>query len=171
MKHLIKGILLLTFVFASLGLQAQKYGYVNTQQIISELPKVKEANANIETYQTQFQKKGQEMIKSLQTKYQDLAKKRERGELSPVQLEGEANRLKAEEQELAKFEAESQQKIYEKSESLLKPIRDEIQTAIDQVAQEKGLEYVFDYSTGFVLYADPSADISGFVKAKLGLQP
>jgi outer membrane protein len=171
MKYLAKYTIIICALFLSFQLQAQKYGYVDTQKIITELPQVKEANANIDTYKTQFQKKGQEMLKSLQTKYQQLAQKRERGELSPVQLDEEANRLKEKEQELTKFERESQQKIYEKSESLLSPIRNEIQAAIDAVAAEKGLDFIFDYSTGFVLYADPSTDISSQVKTKLRLQP
>ena len=169
MKYLFKYTAVIFALVLSLQVQAQKYGYVDTQKIITELPQVKEANANIETYKTQFQKKGQEMLQGLRTKYQDLAKKRERGELSPLQLDEEANRLKEKEGELAKFEQESQKKIYEKSETLLSPIREQIQNAIDAVAAEKGLDYIFDYSTGFVLYADPSTDISDLVRAKLSM--
>jgi len=70
---------------------------------------------------------------------------------------------------IAKFVQSSQQKIYEKSETILKPIREKLQTAIQDVATEGGYAYIFDYSQGFVLYADSSTNISDQVKAKLGL--
>ena len=59
--------------------------------------------------------------------------------------------------------------MYEKSETLLKPIRDKIQAAIDEVAKENGYTYIFDRSVGIILYAEDSTDISGLVRAKLGM--
>jgi len=146
---------------------AQKFGYINTQELLNSVPQVKEANVNIETYRDQLLKKGQEMLQTLQGKYQALNEKKD--EYSPKQLELEATNLKAEEQKIIEFEQSSQKLIMEKSEKLLKPIRDRIQTAIDAVASENGYTYIFDYSTGFVLYADAASDVSALVKAKLGI--
>ncbi len=158
---------LLLIVGASLSIHAQKFGYVDSQALIQEMTEVKEANANIETYKTQLQKKGQEMVKSLQTKYQGLEQKRQGGELSPKQLEAEAQQLKSEEMEIAQFEQDSQKKIFDKSETLLKPIRDKIQNAINEVAAENGFDYIFDASLGVILYADETADVTTMVKAKI----
>jgi outer membrane protein len=156
-------------LMTTVSLNAQKFGYINSQVLIGQIPQVKEANANIETLQKQLEKQGQEMVASLQTKYQALEKKQTQGEISRVQLEAEAQGLKQEEANIAKFQQESQQKIYEKSESLLKPIRDRIQTAIDDVAKENNFQYVFDQAVGILLYADDSTDITPLVKAKLGI--
>jgi outer membrane protein len=163
-----KFILLLAVVFCTSSMvSAQKFGYINSQELIQQLPEVKEANSNIEAYQSQLQRKGQEMIQSLQTKYETIEKNR--ANYSPVQLEAEAQKLKDEENKIIEFEQSSQQKILEKSEMLLQPIREKIQNAIDAVAKENGYTYVFDYSMGFVLYADSSTNIGSMVKAKLGL--
>lgn len=148
---------------------AQKFAYVDTQEIIQLIPEVKEANSNIETFKTQLQKKGQEMLQALQAKYQDLERREAQGEISPKQLETEVAKLKEEENSILVFEQESQQKILDKSESLLAPIRDRIQKAIDDVANENGFDYIFDYSTGFVLYADDATNVGAMVKAKLGI--
>ena len=164
-----KYLLLISMTIATLQLSAQKFGYVDSAALIQSIPEVKEANSNIETYTNQFQKKGQDMIKNLQAKYADLEQKRNRGELSPVQLEDEAQKLKAEEAEIMSFNSESQNKILEKSEALLQPLRDKIQNAIDEVAAENGYAYIFDYSTGFVLFADQSTDVGALVRAKLGI--
>lgn len=170
MNNLTKSLLLVgLFMVTGFMAQAQKFGYVNSQELISELPAVKEANAEIETLKGQMQKKGQNMIAALENKVKELQGKESRGELSRVQIEQESATLQAEQQKIAEFEQTSQQQIYKKSEELLAPIQKRIQDAIDAVAAEQGYTYVFDASLGILLYADPAADITPVVKAKLGM--
>jgi len=169
MKTIITASILLVGVFLGSSIMAQNFAYVNSQALIESIPEVKEANANIETYRSQYQKRGQDMIKALQEKYANLVKKKERGEISPNELQIEEEKLKAEEAEIMKFDKEAQEQILQKSENLIKPLRDKIQSAIDEVASENGYDYIFDYSTGFVLYADSSTDVSELVRAKLGM--
>lgn len=163
------GILSIVLSCLSIAVHAQKFGYVNSQEIISQLPEVKEANSNLETFGNQLQKKYQQMLQSLQTKYQDLERKQQDGLLSPKQLEEEAKKLKDEEMKLAQFEQSSQQQILKKQEELLQPIMDRIQNAIKEVASENGYTYIFDQSMGVLLYADESTNVSSKVKAKLGM--
>lgn len=151
------------------GLQAQKFGYINSQELLSQLSEVKESTAKIETLKKQLQKKGQDMVTALQQKYTALQADQDNGRLSPVQLEQEATKLREEEAKIAEFEQSSQQKIYQKTETLLAPIQDKINLAIKEVAQENGYTYIFDASLGMVLYADPGTDVSSLVKAKLGI--
>jgi outer membrane protein len=148
----------------------QKFAYINSQAILGNLPEVKQANANIETFRNQLISLGQKKVEALQKKYKELEQKQSRGELSPLQLDNEAKKLKTDEEKLAKFDQESQQRIMEKSEELLKPIRDKVQKAIDDVAKANGYEFIFDASMGFILYADQNTDISDKVKAKLGIK-
>lgn len=155
----------LAFVSVSMTASAQKFGYINSQELISQLPEVKEANANIETLKTQLQKKGQDMIAALQKKYSQL--EADRDNYSPKQLEAEALKLREEEQKIAEFEQTSAQRIMTKSEELLKPIQTKINDAIKAVASENGYAYIFDTSLGVVLYADPGTDVTALVKAKL----
>lgn len=170
MNYWIKnGILSFVLISMSFYAQAQKFGYVNSQEIISQLPEVKEANSNLETFGNQLQKKYQQMLQSLQTKYQDLERKQQEGLLSPKQLEEEAKKLKDEEMKLAQFEQSSQQQIMNKQEELLQPIMDRIQTAIKEVASVEGYTYIFDQSMGVLLYADESTNISSKVRSKLGM--
>lgn len=155
----------IAFVSFSMTASAQKFGYINSQELIAQLPEVKEANANIETLKTQLQKKGQDMITALQTKYSKL--EADRDNYSPKQLEAEAQKLQTEERKIAEFEQTSSQKIITKSEELLKPIQTRINDAIKAVATENGYTYIFDASMGVVLYADPGTDVTALVKAKL----
>ena len=169
MKKLMYTGLALLMVFAVQSLKAQKFAYVNTQEILQNLPEVKEANANIETFRNQLINLGQKKVETLRSKYAELEQKQTQGDISPKQLEMEAQKLKEDEMKIAQFEQESQQRILEKSEELLKPIRDRVQKAIDDVAKENGYSYVFDASLGFILYADESTNASSKVKTKLGI--
>jgi len=163
--------LLFTFAFAALtvSVQAQKFGFINSQELISQLPEVKEANSKIETLKKQLQNKGEEMINGLRAKYADVQKRQADGLLSPKEAQDEGAVLQQEEQSIAQFEQTSQEKIYKKSEELLAPIQEKINNAIKEVATDNGYTYIFDASLGLVLYADPGTDVSALVKAKLGL--
>ncbi|MEL6122794.1 MAG: OmpH family outer membrane protein [Bacteroidota bacterium] len=153
----------------TVNVSAQKFGYINSQQLIQQIPQVKEANAELETIRSQYEKQGQDKVTALKTKYAALERKQAQGEIAPKQLEAEAATLKNEELEIAKFEQDMQTVLRDKSEELLKPIRDKIQAAIDAVAAEEGFQYIFDQSMGILLYADEATDVSAKVKAKLGM--
>ena len=77
--------------------------------------------------------------------------------------------MREEESKITAFETNMRQQIQEKRETLLKPILDKVNQAINDVAKEKAFQYIFDTSTGVILYADESVDISKDVKTKLGL--
>lgn len=170
MKKLIKiSALLIAIVCMSVSVQAQKFGYMNSQLLLSEMSEVKQANANLETFQKQIQQQGQNKLQALQTKYQEIQQKVERGELSPKQQEEEAMKLRQEEAEIGQFEQEMIKKIQEKEAALLQPILDKVNTAIKSVAEENGYTYIFDASTSILLYAQETTDVSSLVKAKLGI--
>lgn len=169
MNKLHRYLILAFCLFATLAVSAQKFGYINSQQLIQQIPQVKEANAELETLQKQYESQIQNKATSLQTKYQALARKQDQGEISPKQYEVEAQALEQERADIAKFQQEIQQNLATKSEDLLKPIRDNINTAINTVAKEEGYTYIFDYSVGIILYAEESTDVGSLVKAKLGL--
>ena len=84
-------------------LSAQKFGYLNSQAILAELPEVKQSEAELEALQKQLQKKGQTMLETLQADYQVMQKKVDSGELSPKMQEEEGKKLQVREEELNKF--------------------------------------------------------------------
>lgn len=169
MKKTIKYMLISAAVLFSAGmLQAQqKFAYVNSQELLQDLPEVKAADAEIKTLQQQMQKKGQEMFESYQTKAMELQRKRDAGELSPKQLEVEAEKLGEDEAKIRQFDTEMQTNIMKKQQELLGPIQEKVNTAIENIAKSEGYTMVFDSSGGGVLYADDSTNITSKVKDKL----
>lgn len=169
MKQSVK---IFAFVLALLPLtavtaHAQKFGYVNSQAILAELPDVKQADATIDALQKQLQKKGQDMVAKFQADYQVVQRKADNGELSPKQQEEEAARLEADQQKIQQFEQESMKQIQDKRNELLKPIYDKVNEAIKAVAEENGFQFIFDQT--ILLYMDPTADTTPLIKKKLGI--
>lgn len=59
--------------------------------------------------------------------------------------------------------------LYKKRQTLLKPIQDDVYNAVKKVADERGVQAVFDRaSASDIVYASPRIDISNDVLAKLG---
>lgn len=164
-----KYALLTMFLAVSLQVDAQKLGYVSSQALLSQMPEVKQAEANLDALKKQLQKKGQQMLTELETNYKDLQRKEAQGELSPKQIETEAQKLKEEEGKIAQFEQDMQRQLMTKQEELMQPVINRVNQAIKDVAAEGGYDYIFDAVGGFILYADESHDVTARVKAKLGL--
>ena len=105
----------------------------------------------------------QTMYKNYQTELvfltDDMKVKREE---EIVAKEKEANELKRK-----YFGVEGE--LYKKRESLMKPIHEDIFTAVQSVATEKGYQLIIDKSSDMSLvYAAPKIDVSDEVLEKLG---
>lgn len=166
MRKFIKiSFLLAMFTLVALNTQAQKFGYVDSDAILAEMPKVKSAKANLEVLQKQLQTKGENMVKEFQTKYQDLQQRQQAGTITQKQLEVEAQKLEKKQAEIQAYEQKMMQQLSEREQKELQPIFDEVSAAIKAVAKENGFQFIFEKKT--LLYFDNSMDVSNLVKAKL----
>ncbi len=168
MKHIPNIVFSLALMLSAFSVQGQKFGYVNSSEILAALPEVKQAEANIEALRKQLEKKFQQDLQSLQTAYQEAQQKVADGVLSPKQQEEEAAKLKKREDDLRKYETDSQQKLASKQQELVQPILDKVNKAIQDVAKENGYQFIFDEAV--LLYRDPSLNVDKLVRAKLGIQ-
>lgn len=167
---MMRNILFLSFaLLLSVSLMGQKFGYMDSNALVAQMPEVKQADAKLETLQKQLQKQGQQKLQALQQKAQELERKEKQGEIAPKKLQEEAEKLQAEQMELQQFEQEMQQQVMKKRQELYEPIFDKVNQVIEEVAKEKNYTYVFDLSAGSILYADESTDITAVVQQRLGL--
>lgn len=161
--------LFIAMTFVCSNVSAQKFGYLNSQLLLSEMNEVEQAKANLEVLGQQLRKKGEAMVADLQAKYGAVQQKVAEGGMSPKDQEAEVAKLKAEEAEIAKFEQDMVQQLQKKEADLLQPILERVNEAIKAVAQEDGYQYIFDASTQVLLYADETTDVSAKVRTKLGI--
>ncbi len=166
---MMKSILFFLGMLLTTGLYAQKFGYCNSGQLLTQIPEVKAADSDLSAFQTQLTKRGQEMVKALQDKAADLKRKEETGTISPKDLETQSAKLAEEEAAIAKYEQEVYEKLAQKREQLFSPILDRVNQAMADVAKENQFMFVFDSSSQVLLYSDESLDVTKLVKAKLGI--
>ncbi len=148
-------------------LQAQqKMGYLNSAVIIAELDEVKAANKELEALRDQKAKVLENMSKQLQDKAVALEQKKQQGTISPKDYEAQMKNLQAEQDKIIKLQESGAQELEKRRQELLEPILNRFNEATKAVAKEKGLSYIFDTSTGILLYGDDSLDVADAVKAK-----
>jgi outer membrane protein len=170
MKIISKYILVIAVLFAGLAsANAQKFGHLNSNELLNQHPEVLAANSELETLQKQLGDRIQKKLELLQSKVNVLREKEAKGELSPKQIQDEAELLRTEEMDLQQQEQVMQQQLIDKRKQLIEPILEKVQSAIDAVAEEGGYQYIFDAGLGVLLYYRDSDDVTSLIKAKLGL--
>ena len=151
---------------------AQKFAvaYIDMQYILKNLPQYETANEQLAMISKRWQKEvetANQEVQLLVSNYQteqiflsaDMKKKREDEILEKEQFVLELKR---------KYFGEGGE-WYKKREALLKPIQDEIYTAIQDIASEKRYDIVKDRSADpSLIYMSSKLDISDQVLEKLG---
>jgi outer membrane protein len=168
MKKTIVLVLALMISMTS-GVFAQKFGFCNSAALLAELPEVKQADSDLQAYQAQLTKKGQEMVQILQTKAGELQAKKDKGLISPKDSDEQTAKLEAEQAAIQEYEQKVYADLTKKREDLYAPILEKVNTAMKAVAVENKYLLVFDASTQILLYADETLDVTKMVKVKLGI--
>lgn len=170
MKKAIKLTLAVVFVMSASSLFAQqKFGRINTQEVISVMPETKEMQTNLEAYSKDLQENMETLTVEYNTKYQEFNKNFNTMADAVRELkEKELNELIKRRND---FEQIAQQDLQKRYNELLAPIIEKAKNAIDKVAAASGYLAVFDTSTGSLAYFDETAltDIAPAVKKELGI--
>jgi len=91
--------------------------------------------------------------------------------MSDLIKEAKASEVQELQMRLQNYSQTAQQDLQQQGQMVMGPVMDKARKAIDEVAKEKGLIYVFDLSGGNPIYTSAeSLDLLPLVKAKLGLQ-
>jgi outer membrane protein len=151
---------------------AQKFSvaYIDMQYILKNLPQYETANEQLNMISKRWQKD----IETAQQEAQVLATnfQTEQIFLSADMKQRKEEEILAKEQEVLELKRKyfgQDGEWYKKRESLLKPIQDEIYTAIQDIANEKKYDIVKDRSADpSLIYMSSKLDISDKVLEKLG---
>jgi outer membrane protein len=148
----------------------QKIGYVDTQIILAQLPEAIKAQSDLDALVSQWTKARDSMTTALQTAYSDYQK--QQTTMTPEKQREAQQALVQQQQKIQDFEqakfAQQTGEIYKKQEELLNPVRQKIYTAIEKVAGEEGLQFIFDKAGDvLLLFADPTFDMTYKVLDKL----
>jgi len=150
------------------SLSAQKFGHINSQQLLMESPKIKAADASLETYQKQLITKGEGMVQKFEASYQAYVNDANAKTLSPIEAQKREAALTEMQQNIQKYEMEVQEKLAIKRQELYQPILNEATEAIEAIGKEGSYTMIFDTSTNSLLFAEDSDDLLVKVKTRLG---
>jgi len=164
-------ILALLFVMAlPTTLSAQnKFGHINAQELLIALPGYKTAEKSLQAYAKQLQDAYIKMQDQYNTLLKDYEEKSKNPNTPKPVLEDLVSQIVDLEKRMEKLQVNSEQQLLEKQAELLKPLEDQIMTAIKAVAKEGGYTYIFDSSIGNLLYSPDGDNVMATVKKKLGL--
>jgi outer membrane protein len=156
----------LLLITSAITAQELKFGHINVQELIMELPDKKDADTKLQAEAQILQDRLKVMSEEHEKKYRDYIAQRETmPELIRTTTEKEIQDI---EQRLQNYQLMAQQTLQKKEQELYQPILEKVQRAIDAVGQEQGLIYIFDISSQVVLYhSEKSLDCGPLVKAKL----
>lgn len=148
----------------------QAIAYIDLQYILKNLPQYESANDQINLISKRWQKEietadqeAKVLVANYQTEQIFLSEKmKKEREKEILDKENEVLELKR------KYFGESGE-LFKKREALLKPIQDEIYTAVQDVANEQFIQIVKDRSSDpSLIYLSNKLDISDAVLEKLG---
>ena len=162
MKKLIKSSLLLAlFALATFStVSAQKYGHLNSGNLIMSIPEAVSAEKELETYRNQLIANLKKKTDQLQADAVALQKEYDSGTLSQVKAEEKQAELIKREQQLRNEEIEIGNKVATKRQELLKPILDKIDAALKEVGKENGYTMIFDTGVfNAVLFVEEADDV------------
>ena len=167
MKNVLKLTLALAMMLSCTTLFAQKFGRINSQEVMIAMPETTEMQTklqavakdweeNLETINVEFNNKLQEFQKNLNT-HSDAARQIKEKELNDLRQRG------AEMQQMA------QQDLAKQEQELMTPIIEKAQNAIKAVSKAGGYTAIFE--TGSLVYFDEATltDITPLVKKELGI--
>lgn len=164
-----KKLLLMLLMLAPLAAFAQKFGHVNSQEIIQVMPEYTKAKTEVDALQKQYEAD----LKSMQD---ELTKKSQSYDTEKATLP--ANIKQRREQELQDMYQKIQQSYQDNQQALAKASQEKMQVittkvvdAIKQVGQAGGYVYIMDVSGGIPYISTTlSTDVTAQVKTKLGLK-
>lgn len=172
MKNTVKVFALVALMITGFGVSAQqtmKLGHIETEKLIKAMPEMAAAEKTLQAKQDELTTE----MKNLQDQYQKLitdytANSKTYSEIIRQSKEQEIQGLQ---QRIQNFQEVASNDLEKSKTDLLQPIMDKASNAIKTVAKENGFTYIFDMSSGVLLYtAENAEDILPLVKKKLGLQ-
>jgi len=164
MKKTIKYVVVGCIMIAGLGLNAQKLGHVNSQVIMQELPDYESARTELESFNSDLTKE-LEMYQKLIVEFAQDYEQNKNGMSEDTRKRKETD-LMERQQNYEKKAYEAQTSLQQKEQELLQQIMIKVNTAVKEVAEKEGYDYVYEVTT--LLYAG-GEDISDKVRKKLGI--
>lgn len=168
MKKLLTLVLLV--VACAAGASAQKFALVDMEYILKNYPQYEMANEQLNQLSQRWQREVEAKASEAENLYKNYQS--DMVFLTDDQKKAKEKEIMAAEKAATELKYKyfgPEGELYQKRQTLMQPIQDEIYNAIKKISDEKGYQCVFDRaSSANIVYASPRIDISNEVLDKLG---
>ena len=163
MKSYILVLAFLVLGFTSFGQTQLKIGYVDSEVILTQFSESIKAQGDLDALTNKWSTQLDSMTLAYQQSIEDYKKQVET--MTPDKKAAAEKILVKMEQDIMDFRkakfTQGSGEVYKKQEELFAPIKAKIYAAIDKVAKEETMQFVFDKSGDILLlYADSAFDIT-----------
>lgn len=170
MKNTSKILVFAIFLLFPLSIFAQKFGHLNSTEIIQSMPEKDSVVAKLQRINKELTASYQAMNEELISKEQkfvadkdnmtDLIKKTRQEEIQQLQ------------QRMQQFKENANDEIQKDQTEMMQPVIEKVKNAIAAVGKENGFLIIFDIEQGtnILYFSSDSHDVTSLVKSKLGLK-
>lgn len=152
-----------------LAAQTLKFGTINTQEIFNLMPDKVTAETTLKSVSEKYQAEYKKLQEEFEKKYKEF-QALDANTLKSIK-DSRLRELQENQQKIENFQQMAAQDIQKQQETLLAPITDKIQKAIQAVGAENGFTFIYDLSIPAILYSGNGAeDVTPLVKTKLGIK-
>jgi outer membrane protein len=165
-----KTLLSLCIALSAIGgahAQTTKLGHIDRQALMLTLPERKDAEKKMQDFATTLDNRLKAMGEEYKTKVADAQGRA--ATMTQTEQQSAMRELQELEGRIGDAQEKAKEDLAKQEEELLAPMVKRTNDAIKAVADENGFTYIFDSSTGMVLYYDKGEDILPLVKKKLGI--
>ncbi len=164
-----KKILMIALLAIPMSMMAQKFGHINSQELLMMMPERTEIETAVETFAKEYEG---ELLKLREEYFAKIQEFQEKQATMPEGIkQARQSEIMEMEQRIQTFQNTAQTDIQKKQETLLNPVIEKVRKAINEVGAEQGFTYIFDMATQSILYTGTAAtDVLPLVKTKLGLK-
>lgn len=165
---MIKKVLLAIMIALPMSVFAQKFGVINTSELMETLPEIKNVQEQMESASKKYEDEFAKLQEEFNKKYQEF---QALGETTPQTIK---DRRMQEMQELdakiQQFRETATQDLQRQQQQLMAPIQENILKAIQSVGAEGN--YTFIFETMVPVYVSPTevTDVTPLVKTRLGIK-
>ena len=149
----------------------QRFGFIETQKILSQMPEYKEAQQELDQYAKRWEQKlnaKREELREMRSSYEaeKLMLTPEMRDARKDSIEAFAQNIDSYQERVFGYEGE----LFQKRKALVRPIQDKVYEAVEKGSRAKRLDFMFDRSADLVmLYAREVHNYTDFVLEELGL--
>ncbi len=162
-------ILIFIVTLFSVTTYAQRFAYVDTEYILSNIPAYKAAQEKLNQLSTEWQKEIEAQYVELDVLYKKF--QNEKVLLSDEMKKQRQEEIISREKQIKELQNEyfgRDGTLFQKRQELISPIQDEIFSAVKEIAKSENFAVIFDSTESNMLFNDPKYDKSDEVLEKLG---